>query len=172
MKDPLNYSLRDQKITEANCCKYLGIIIRNDFSWADEVMYTVQKAWRLLHFLIRIVKKRNKNSKNLANTSQVRPILEYGAACCDPYRECQISALDRVQNKAANFAHHSLGSDWGTLAQSRKVARICVPYKAYTGESACKGIIDRLQAPSYLSKVDHNWKIKARKHKTSGNTPL
>jgi len=38
--------------------------------------------------------------------SFARPILEYGAACWDPYREGQISALDRVQKKAAKFAHH------------------------------------------------------------------
>jgi len=25
------------------------------------------------------------------------PILEYGSACWDPYREAQINALDRVQ---------------------------------------------------------------------------
>jgi hypothetical protein len=46
VKDPLNYSLGDQKIPEANCCKYLGIIIRSDLNWADQVNYTVQKAWR------------------------------------------------------------------------------------------------------------------------------
>jgi hypothetical protein len=49
VKDPLNYSLGDQKIPEANSCKYLGIIIQNDLSWADQVNYTVQKAWRALH---------------------------------------------------------------------------------------------------------------------------
>ena len=38
--------------------------------------------------------------------SLVRPILGYGAACWDPYREGQVSALDRVQKKAATFAHH------------------------------------------------------------------
>ena len=27
VKDPLNFSLGDQKILEASCCKYLGIII-------------------------------------------------------------------------------------------------------------------------------------------------
>jgi hypothetical protein len=51
--------------------------------------------------------------------SLVRPILEYGAACWDPYRDCQISALDRVQNKATKFAHHSGGSEWESLALRR-----------------------------------------------------
>jgi hypothetical protein len=32
VKDPLNYSLGDQKIPEASSCKYFGIISRNDLS--------------------------------------------------------------------------------------------------------------------------------------------
>jgi hypothetical protein len=39
-------------------------------------------------------------------------------------------------------------------------------YKAYTGERAWKEIGDGLHAPSYLSRVDHYWKIRARKHRT------
>ena len=46
VKDPLNYSFGDQKIPEICCCKYLGIIIRSDLSWADQVNFTVQKAFR------------------------------------------------------------------------------------------------------------------------------
>jgi len=66
----------------------------------------VQKAWRAPYFIMRIVKKGNESTKSLACMSPVRPILEYGVACWDPYRECHISALDCVQNKAAKFAHH------------------------------------------------------------------
>ena len=84
VKKPLNYSIGDQKIPKASCCKYLGIIIRSDLSWADQVNYTVQKAWRALHFVMRIVKKGNKNTKILAYASLVSPILEYGAACWGP----------------------------------------------------------------------------------------
>jgi len=166
VKDPLNYSLGDQKIPEASCCKYLGIIIRSDLGRADQVNYTAQKAWMVLHFVMRIVKKGNKNAKSLAYTSLVRPILEYGAACWDPCRECQISALDRAQNKAAKFARHSGGSEWESLAQCRKIARMCALYKAYTGDGAWKAIGVRLHAPSYLSRVDHYWKIRARKQRT------
>jgi hypothetical protein len=43
---------------------------------------------------------------------------------------------------------------------------MCANFKAYTGERASKAIGDRLQAPSYLSRVDHNWKIRARKQRT------
>jgi len=116
--------------------------------------------------MTRIVKNGNKNTKGLTYTSLVRPILEYGAACWHPYRECQISALHHVKNKAAKFAHYSRGSDWESRAQCRKIALMCALYKAYTGERAWKAIGDRLQAPSYLSRVDHHWKIRARKQRT------
>jgi len=43
---------------------------------------------------------------------------------------------------------------------------MCALYKAYTGERAWKAIEDRLQAPSYLSRVDHHGKIRARKQRT------
>jgi hypothetical protein len=72
----------------------------------------------------------------LAYTTLVRPILEYWAACWDPYRECQISALDRVQNKAAKFVHQLGGSYWESYVQRRKLAGMCTLYKVYTSERA------------------------------------
>jgi len=62
--------------------------------------------------------------------SLVRPILEYGAACWDAYREGQISALDRVQKKAAKFAHHKNSPNWENLASRRKLSRICAIFKS------------------------------------------
>ena len=44
--------------------------------------------------------------KRLAYTALVRPIFEYGAVCWDPYREGQVSALNRVQKRAAKFANN------------------------------------------------------------------
>ena len=37
VKDPLNYSLMDILIPEESICKYLGIILCSDLSWADQV---------------------------------------------------------------------------------------------------------------------------------------
>jgi hypothetical protein len=115
VKNPLNYSFKNQRIPEASCCKCLGITVRSGLSWADQVNYMVQEAWKAL----------------------VRPIL-------DPYRECQINALGRVQKKAAEFAHHTRGLVWESLAQRRKIARMCALFKACTGERAWKAIGDRL----------------------------
>jgi len=48
----------DTLIPEVSSCKYLGIILRSDLSWADQVNYAVKKAWKALHFIMRILKKR------------------------------------------------------------------------------------------------------------------
>jgi hypothetical protein len=90
----------------------------------------------------------------------------YGAACWDPYREGQIRGIDRVQKKAAKFAHQTNNPIWETLASLRKIARLCALYKAHCGESAWKDIGDRLERPHYLSRVDHNLKIRNRKQRT------
>jgi hypothetical protein len=39
-------------------------------------------------------------------------------------------------------------------------------YKAYTSKRVWKATGERLQAPSYLCRVDHHWKIRARKQRT------
>jgi len=51
-------------------------------------------------------RKGNSSTKSLAYKTLARPILEYGAANWEPYKEKQKHALDRVQKKAAKFAHH------------------------------------------------------------------
>ena len=84
---------------------------------------------------MRILKKGNSNTKSLAYMSLVRPIFEYGAACWDPYREGQISALDMVQKKAAKFAHHRNSPNWETLASRRKLSRKCASSKRTLGNA-------------------------------------
>jgi hypothetical protein len=66
----------------------------------------VKKGWKALHFTMHILKKGNSNTISLAYTSLVRPIIEYGVACWDPYRIGQINALNWIQNTAANVSHH------------------------------------------------------------------
>ena len=58
VKNPLGYCLGAQKIPEASSCKYLGIILRSDLNWVDQVNYTAQKAWKALHFVLRVQKRK------------------------------------------------------------------------------------------------------------------
>ena len=96
----------------------------------------------------------------------MRPILEHGAVCWDPYREGQVSALNRVQKRAAKFANNINESDWETVAQRRLIARICALFKAYTGERPWKAIGEIYLQPCYLNRDDYNRKIRTRKHRT------
>jgi len=89
-----------------------------------------------------------------------------GPRAGSPYREVQINALDRVQNKSAKFVHHANSPNWETLASRRKLSRIRALFKAYSAERAWKAIGDRLQRPHYLSKVDHEMKIRNRRQRT------
>ena len=118
-----------------------------------------------LHFIVRILKNGNNNTKRLAFKALVRPILEYGAVCWDTHRG-QASVLNPVQKRAAKFANNINESGWETLAQHRLIAWICTLFKAYTGGWAWKAIGDRLLIPCYLSRNDYNWKIRTTKHIT------
>ena len=109
------------------------------------MLITWQKnAWKALHFTMRILKEGISNMKSLAYTALACLILEYGAACWDPFREEQINALDQAQKKAAKFANLTNNLNWET-AQRREIAHICALYNAYYGEAAWKAIGDKLQ---------------------------
>lgn len=107
---------------------------------------------------------------SLADMSLARPNFEHGVSCWDPYSEGLINALDRVQKIAAKFANHTNDSVWDTLVQRRKRVRICSLFEAYTGEGAWKSIGKRLKGSCYLSRDDHNRKI--REEQISVNTSL
>jgi hypothetical protein len=113
---------------------------------------------------MRVLKKENSSTKRLAYTPLVRPVFEYGSECWDPCRG-QINALDRAQEKAAQFTNHTKDSEWETLAQRRPIARLCALFKAYCGERAWKAIRDRLRRAYCLSRVDHVRKIRDRKQR-------
>ena len=87
MKEWIWYYFGDQLIPEASSFKYLRINVCSVLNWADHVNYTLRKARKALHFIMRILKKGNNNTKCLAYTALVGVTLEYGAVCWDPYTE-------------------------------------------------------------------------------------
>jgi len=90
-----------------------------------------------------ILQKGNRNTKSLAYTLLEGPILEYGAACWDSYREDQISGSDRLQKKAAKFACHTV---WETFEDSSHLRPLqSIHWK--TGMEAYKGQITRNMLP-------------------------
>jgi hypothetical protein len=112
---------------------------------------------------MRILENGNNNTKRLAYTAIGRPILEYGAVCWHPYKEGQVSALNRVQKIAAKFASNMNEVGRETLTQRRLTVRIWALFKASAGRRAWKAIGDRLLKLCYLIRDDHNRKIRTRK---------
>ena len=90
----VRYYVGAQLILEASSFKYSGIITCSELKWADHVSYTLRKAWKALHFILRILENENNNTKCLGYTALVRMILEYGGVCWDPYSEGKVSALN------------------------------------------------------------------------------
>jgi len=82
-----------------------------------------------------------------------------------PYREGQVSALNGVQKRAGKFANNINESGWETMAQRRLIAWIRTIFKAYTNGRVWKAIGDRLLKQCYLSREEHNWKIKTRERR-------
>jgi hypothetical protein len=71
-----------------------------------------------------------------------------------------------VQARAAKFANNTHQTGWEALEDRRLVSRFCALLKAYTGNRAWEAIGDRILRPCYLSREDHNCKIRNRKQRT------
>jgi len=73
VKNPLGYSFGDQKFPEASSCKYLGIILRSDLNWVDQVNCTAQNPGR--HFTLSCVSSEKEiGIKKLVCTSLLSPM--------------------------------------------------------------------------------------------------
>jgi hypothetical protein len=72
-----------------------------------------------------------------------------------------------VQARAAKFANNTHQTGWEALEDRRLVSRLCALLKAYTGNQASEAIGDRILRPCYLSREDHNCKIRTRKQRTN-----
>jgi hypothetical protein len=108
--DPnLLVSKKFRKLAGVNIWEYSDEAILT--GWTKQITER-KKAWKALHFVMRVLKNGNRNTERSAYTSLVRRILKYGSACWDPCREGQINALERVQKKGAQFTNHTKDSDW------------------------------------------------------------
>jgi hypothetical protein len=60
-----------------------------------------------------------------------------------------------VQGRAAKFANNADQTGWESLEEKRKLSRLCVLFKRYTGRRAWEAIGDRHLRPCYQSREDN-----------------
>ena len=88
--------------------KYLGVTISEDLTWKKHIDKTVNKANKTLGFI-----RRNHLGdctapvKAAANSTVVRPVLEYSSTVWNPHQTSDIHNLDQVQRRAACFVHRN-----------------------------------------------------------------
>jgi hypothetical protein len=144
-----HYKMLCHQLEEVEHHPYLGVEFSNDYSWSHHIDKVTGKAEKSLNFLRRNLGKCSRETKNLAVTTMVRPILEYASAAWDPYQQNHINQVERIQSKAARFAtgrynrrdsvtemRKDLG--WLTLQERRFITRMSIFYKIVYSQIAIK----------------------------------
>ena len=124
-------------ILEGISCKYLGIIIRSYLICVDQVNYTVQKAWKAINFVMRVLKKGNRCTRILAYKTFLRPITEHMAVCWNQYREREKCVIPSTIESCSIYSSYE-GFWWGNVALRRKIARLCAFSKGILGSGLGK----------------------------------
>ncbi|KAJ4442206.1 hypothetical protein ANN_12072 [Periplaneta americana] len=106
--------------------------VSSDLGWGEHVTDTAGKAWRALHFVMRVLRKGSDKSKEIAYKSLVRPVTVYGAACWDPYRLEHIKTLEKIKKRALKYCRKNSPLKWDTLTDMRTRIRLCALFKTYT----------------------------------------
>jgi hypothetical protein len=165
------YKLAGEVVGEGKYCKYLGVTIGRDLSWAGQVGQVVGRAYRALYMVMRALKGCEKEVKEMAYISMVRPHLDYCSAVWDPYQGYLVKELEGVQRKAARFVMNDFGRlssvsamlrelGWCSLEGRRRVGRLVGMFKACSGEASWKDIRDRLDwEEGYRGRRDHGYRI-------------
>ena len=74
-------------------------------SFSPNIFNIITKATRTLNFIKHSVCKSSSETKSLANTSLVKPLLEYGAAVWDLYLQKDIRNIEMVQRGAIHWVN-------------------------------------------------------------------
>ncbi|KAJ4446635.1 hypothetical protein ANN_13332 [Periplaneta americana] len=148
-----SYTLGGETIPEVNKCKYLGITFSSDLGWGEHVTDTAGKAWRALHIVMRVLRKGSDKAKEIAYESLVRPVMEYGAACWDPYRLEHIKTLEKIQKRALKCCRKNSPLKWDTLKDRRTRIRLCALFKTYRDDSRALKHVP--EADEKLKQLEH-----------------
>ena len=139
-----NYKLGESILEETKCHPYLGVEISNNLSWSNHINRNTSSANRQLGFIRRNLYSCNKQIKQNAYMSLVRPHIEYASSVWDPHQKDLSNKIEMVQRRAARFVmndHKRTSSvtnmlkelDWCSLKDRRTANRLSILHKAREG---------------------------------------
>ena len=134
------YKLHNIELKTTEKAKYLGLTISNDLNWKTHINNITSKATNTLKFIKRNVKTNNKQIKETAYKTYVRPQLEYCSSIWHPWQKNLTYQIERVQRSAACYVlndYHYTSSvshmiktlNWQTLEQRRINSSLTLLYK-------------------------------------------
>ena len=134
-----NYTIRNYFLQRVTQHPYLGILLDSKMSFTPHINQVISKATRMLNFVKRNLYRCCAETKCLAYTSIVRPLLEYGSAVWDSYLQKEIQSIEILQRRTArwvksdyryNSSVTSMLADlqWPSLQHQRYVTRLKVFY--------------------------------------------
>lgn len=109
---PAEYRLNNVLIPQTTEVKYLGVIFSSDLTWNRHIEAVSFKAASTLNFIRRNFRNAPQAVKERLYLSNIRPILEYACAICDPHTKYLIDSLEFVQNCATRFVTQNKELAW------------------------------------------------------------
>lgn len=140
-----DYKLEGTSLKFLDTIKYLGVHISSDLRWEKHVSEVTSKANRVLGMLKRNLHFCNKEAKETAYLSLIRPILEYAGTVWDPNCKYLEDELEKVQKRAARFTVNNYTYEegsmtqimeelkWKSLKERRKENRLILFHKGLNG---------------------------------------
>lgn len=98
-----NYVLCGEAITERSVEKDLGVLVTNDLKFSKQCLAAESKAQKILGYVRRQFRYRNKQSVLALFNALVRPILEYGVQFWSPNLRRDVVRLEKVQARATKL---------------------------------------------------------------------
>lgn len=90
-------------LTKSDCERDLGVFISCDLRWRNHIDEIVARANRVLGMLVRSFACRDVEPWKLLYVSLVRPHLEYASVVWSPHLKGDVSALEKVQERATRI---------------------------------------------------------------------
>ena len=166
-RNPIDYSylLNSIQIKRVSVVKDLGVLLDSGLLFRDHVDYIVNKAFRMLGFILRISKEfKNTSTVILLYNSMVRTILEYSSTVWNPQYGQYIDKLENLQNKLFKYLKYKNNSsdetvDYMTLTslRNRRMVRDQLfLYKILRNEIDTPYILDKISLKCPRSNTRRN----------------